>query len=134
MKVVVTSKGNNIEADVDPRFGRCKYLMFVDTETMDAEIVSNESASAMGGAGIQTAQNVVNKNVDAVITGNIGPNAYRTLSAGDVKVFTDAVGSVKNVVEQFKKGELDETEKPSVGSHFGAGRGRGGGGRGGGRL
>ncbi|MEF8878766.1 MAG: NifB/NifX family molybdenum-iron cluster-binding protein [Candidatus Thermoplasmatota archaeon] len=127
MKVAVTSKNNNLEADVDPRFGRCKYLIFVDTETMDMEAISNENASAMGGAGVQTAQDVVNKKTEAVITGNIGPNAYRTLSAGDVKVFTGANGSVKNVVKQFKNGELDETEKPNVGSHFGAGGRRGSG-------
>lgn len=121
MKVVVTSKNDNLKAEIDPRFGRCKYLIFVDTETLDTEAVSNENASARGGAGIQTAQNVVDKKAEAVITGNIGPNAYRTLSAGDVKVFTGVSGTIEDVVEKFKNGELEETEKPSVGSHFGMG-------------
>ena len=90
MKVGITSNGENLDSDIDQRFGRCKYFIIVDTETMDFEALSNENMMASGGAGIQAAQTIANKGVEAVITGNIGPNAFQTLAAAGIKIYTDA--------------------------------------------
>lgn len=126
MKIGVSSTGEKVDANVDQRFGRCKYFLIVNTENMDTKTISNESAMAAGGAGIQAAQKMSEEGVEAVITGNMGPNAFRTLSAAGIKVFTGANGTVKNAIELYKKGNLQETEQHNVGSHFGAGgRGRG---------
>ncbi len=124
MKICISSQGNNLDAEVDPRFGRCKYFLIVDSESMDFEIIDNENAMARGGAGIQAAETVAKKGCEIAITGNVGPNAFRTLSAAGVKVYTGAQGSIKNALDSFKKGDLNETEDPSVGSHHGVG-GRG---------
>ena len=121
MKIGISSTGEDLNADVDPRFGRCKYFLFVDTDTMDFEAVSNESAMASGGAGIQAAQTVAKAGAETIITGNMGPNAFQTLSAAGIKVFTGANGTVKETVEKYKKGELKETEAANVGSHHGMG-------------
>ena len=94
---------------------------------MDFHSISNESAMASGGAGIQAAQTVAKAGVEIVITGNIGPNAFQTLSTAGIKIFSGGSGSIKEVIEKYKKGELRETESASVDSHFGmggAGRGR----------
>jgi len=119
MKIGVTSTGEDMYANVDQRFGRCKYFLIVDAESMEFEVLSNENAMASGGAGIQTAQTIANKGAEAVVTGNIGPNAFQTLSAAGIKVFTGASGTIKEAVEKYKKGELNETEAPNVGSHSG---------------
>ena len=119
MKIGITSTGENLDADVDQRFGRCKYFLIVDAESMEFEVLSNENAMASGGAGIQTAQTIANKGVKAIVTGNVGPNAFQTLSAAGIKVFTGASGTIKEAVEKYKKGELNETEAPNVGSHSG---------------
>jgi len=121
MKICITSMGEDINAEVDPRFGRCKYFLIVDTETMDAESVSNEGISSSGGAGIQAAQMVAKTGAVTVITGNIGPNAFQTLTAAGIKVITGVNGNINQVVAKFKKGELKEIKSPSVGSHFGMG-------------
>lgn len=121
MKICITSMGEDINAEVDPRFGRCKYFLIVDTETMDAESVSNEGISSSGGAGIQAAQMVAKTGAVTVITGNIGPNAFQTLTAAGIKVITGVNGNINQVVDKFKKGELKEINSPSVGSHFGMG-------------
>ena len=121
MKICVSSTGEDLNANVDPRFGRCQYFLIVDADTMDFESISNESAMASGGAGIQAAQTVAKAGVEVVITGNMGPNAFQTLSAAGIKIFTDATGMINEVMEKYKKGELGETEAPSVGSHFGMG-------------
>ena len=137
MKVAVSAVGNNLDAQLDPRFGRCQYFIFVDTESMEFDAVPNESANAMGGAGIQAAQNVANMKAEVVLTGNMGPNAFQTLSAAGVKIFIGVTGTVKDAVEKFKADELKGTPAPNVASHFGmgggGGRGMGGGGRGMGR-
>jgi predicted Fe-Mo cluster-binding NifX family protein len=119
MKVAVTAKGRELSDQTDPRFGRSPYFLIVDTESMEFEVVENENASAGGGAGIQSAQMMADKGVQAVITGNCGPNAFRTLEAADIQVFTGAGGNVREAVEKFKAGELSDSSGPNVKSHFG---------------
>lgn len=125
MRICVTTTADNLDANVDPRFGRCKHFLIIDTDSMNAEPISNESMTAFGGAGIQAAQTVAKKDVDVVITGNIGPNAFQTLRAAGIEIITGASGNVKEVVEKFKKGEFKKTSDPTVGSHYGLGGGRG---------
>ena len=140
MKVAVSSNGENLETQLDPRFGRCAFFLVVNPDDMSFEAFNNESAAQGGGAGIQAAQFLASQGVDAVITGNCGPNAVQTLAAAGVELFAGQAGIVKAVVEKFKKGNLSPTSAANVDSHFGmgagAGPGRGGGmgrGMGGGR-
>ncbi len=127
MKICVSATANNLEAQLDPRFGRCLYLVVVDSETMQFEAIPNMAAGATGGAGIQAAQTIADKGVKVVITGNVGPNAFGALSAAGIEIVTGASGTVREVVEKFKKGEFRKTGAPTVGGHFGKGRGQGGG-------
>jgi predicted Fe-Mo cluster-binding NifX family protein len=136
MKVAVSAYGKDLDAQLDSRFGRCTYFLVVDPDDMRYEVFKNESAVLGGGAGIQSAQFMASKGVDAVITGNCGPNAVQTLAAAGVVLFVGQKGTVKEVVERFKKGELRPTGEATVDSHFGmASEGRYGpdGGTGGGR-
>jgi predicted Fe-Mo cluster-binding NifX family protein len=130
MRVAVSSSGRDLKGPVDPRFGRCAYFVIVDTETMSLEAFPNTSITAASGAGIGAAQLVASKGVEAVLTGNVGPNAFSALSAAGVQVVTGVAGTVKDVVEKFKLGEFPVGVGPTVGGHFGlgsrgVGRGRG---------
>jgi predicted Fe-Mo cluster-binding NifX family protein len=125
MKICVTAVSDSMDAQVDQRFGRCQYFLTVDPETMKPEVISNESSYAAHGAGIQAAQTVTRSGVKAVITGNVGPNAYRVLSAAGIKIVTGASGSVRDAVEKYKKGQLQEITGPTVGGHLGIGRKQG---------
>ena len=125
MKICVSAVANSLDAQLDPRFGRCPYLVIVDDETMQFEAIPNVASGAMGGAGIQAAQTIAGKGVKVLITGSIGPNAFQALSAAGIKIMTGAFGTVREVVEKCKKGELKETGAPTVHGHFGMGRGRG---------
>ena len=119
MKIAVTSTGDTLESQVDPRFGRAKRLIVVDAETGSYEAADNiQNLNAAQGAGIQTAQNVAAKSVEAVITGHCGPNAFRTLVAANIKVYVGASGTVKEMVEKFKKGELREARHADVEGHW----------------
>ncbi|MGQ9665326.1 MAG: NifB/NifX family molybdenum-iron cluster-binding protein [bacterium] len=109
MKICVTAEENNLDAQVDPRFGRCAYFIIVDPENLEFEAVQNSNLDAGGGAGIQSGQLVASKQVKAVITGNVGPNAFQTLQSAGIELITGVSGKVRDAVERFKKGEL----KPS---------------------
>ena len=124
MKICVSASSNTLDANVDPRFGRCPYFVIVDSETMESEVVSNDSTNAAHGAGIQAAQTVANSGATVVITGNVGPNAFKVLSATGIKVITGVSGSIKEAVEKYKNGELQETTNPTVGGHFGMEKGQ----------
>lgn len=119
MKVCVTSQGDSLDAQVDPRFGRCQYFIVIDTDTSEFEAVPNPNAATAGGAGIQSGQLMAEKQVKAVLTGNVGPNAFQTLQAAAVDVITGVSGTVKEAVEKYKSGELKSTEGPSVGPKSG---------------
>ena len=122
MKIAVTSVGKELDAQVDPRFGRAACFIIVETESMAFEAVENGNVAASGGAGINSAKVVIETGAQAVLTGNCGPNAERTLRAGNVKLYTGVGGTVAGAVEQFKAGSLTEATGPSVDSHAGMGK------------
>ncbi|MDH5791878.1 MAG: NifB/NifX family molybdenum-iron cluster-binding protein [Candidatus Bathyarchaeota archaeon] len=111
---------------MDPRFGRSPYHLIVETDTMAFEAAPNASMNAPSGAGIGAAQAVAQRGVEAVLTGNLGPNATTVLSQAGIKMYTGAAGSVRQAVEALKSGELSQA--PSVGAGgVGYARGKGGG-------
>ncbi len=119
MKITVTATGPDLDAAVDPRFGRCPYFLIVDTDTMKFEAVENPNLSLGGGAGIQSAQLMAGKGVQFVLTGNCGPNAYQTLSAAGIEVIIGCSGTAADVIEQFKAGQLSAAGQPNVASKSG---------------
>jgi len=119
MKICVTAQGKTLDDQVDPRFGRCQFFIVVDTNTLDFEAIENQSAQFSGGAGIQSGQLMASKGVKAVLTGNVGPNAFQTLTAGGIKIYTGLSGKIRDAVEKYKGGSLKPTENPNVGSKFG---------------
>jgi len=119
MKIVVTVTEPSLDAPVDPQFGRCPYFLIVETDDLACETVENPNVALGGGAGIQSAQFMNEKGVRFVLTGNCGPNAYRTLSAGGVQVIVGCSGVARDVVEKFKAGQLNAANEPNVVGHFG---------------
>lgn len=121
MRIAVSALGTDLDARMDPRFGRCAYFIVVNMDDMSFQAYDNEHIALGGGAGIQAARFVASKGVNAVITGNCGPNAMRTLNAAGVQVVVGQSGSVKNALEAYKEGKLSGTSKPNVSDHFGMG-------------
>ena len=125
MKIALSATAPGLDAEVDPRFGRCQYFIIVDPQSMEFEALDNSNAMAAGGAGISTAQMIASKAVEVVLTGNCGPNAYQALSAAGIQVITGVSGRIKDAVEAYKAGKLQRSAQPSVGSHYGMGVGGG---------
>jgi predicted Fe-Mo cluster-binding NifX family protein len=119
MKIAVTSQGQDLNSPVDPRFGRAKWFVIVDTETGSSEAVdNNQNVNAAQGAGIQAGQIVAQHGVEAILTGHCGPNAFRTLQAAGVTIYLGLTGTVAEAVERFKKDKLTPAETADVAGHW----------------
>ncbi len=107
MKICVTAKGSGIDAQVEERFGRAPYFVFIDEESGEATSVLNTGAGGAGGVGIKSAQTMVDNGAKVVITGQVGGNANSALSAAGIAVYSyRAGGSVKDAVAAYRAGTL----------------------------
>lgn len=121
MKIAISAADRNLDAEVDPRFGRCTYFIVVDPETMEFEVIDNSGAMAAGGAGVSAAQAVVDKDVQALLTGNCGPNAYQVLSSAGIQLITGVSGKIRDAVKNYRSGKYQVSTQANVPDHFGMG-------------
>jgi predicted Fe-Mo cluster-binding NifX family protein len=126
MKILVSSSGPDERSAVDPRFGRAPYFVMVDSALGQWEGCANPAADLPQGAGIEAARFAIDNRVDTVITGATGPNAYKTLSAADIAVFTVAGGLVCEAVDKLKEDALPRSSGASAEPHAGLGGRRSG--------
>jgi len=119
MNVAISSTDKTLGSDIDPRFGRCLYFIIVDPYTMKYRAYSNENAAPKGGAGIRASQFIVDLGAEAVITGNMGPNAFETLNTAGIEILTDAEGTVRDAIERYLEGKLKKAQSPTIGVHSG---------------
>ena len=121
MIIAISAVGPGLDAEVDPRFGRCRCFVIVDPATLEYEDMENSGPSADGGAGIAAAQAVAGKGVAAVLTGNCGPNAFEALSAAGIQVITGVSGRVRDAMAGYKEGKYQPSTEASVRPHSGMG-------------
>ncbi|MBD3248718.1 dinitrogenase iron-molybdenum cofactor biosynthesis protein [Candidatus Woesearchaeota archaeon] len=121
-KIAISSTGNNLDNDIDPRFGRCPYFFIIEIEdkkTKHAKAIENTAAQQAGGAGITSAQIVADEGVDAVIAVNVGPRAFDVFSQLEIKIYNTEPCTVKQAVQRFIAGELKEASTPTGPMHMG---------------
>jgi predicted Fe-Mo cluster-binding NifX family protein len=119
MKVAVSSQGDNLDALIDPRFGRARNFILVDPETYEFKVIENkQNLNLPQGAGIQAGKTIVDNQVEALITGNCGPKAFHVLSAGGVKIYIGENGTVRQAIDRYKNGQLQSTGSANVEGHW----------------
>lgn len=121
MKIGLSSSGKDLGSSLDLRFGRAPYFIIYDLETNEYETIKNKGAQASGGAGIAAAQQLIDQSIEAVITSRVGPNAHELLVDSDIKIYEGESISGKELIDSYKKGELEEI-KESGPAHRGGGR------------
>jgi predicted Fe-Mo cluster-binding NifX family protein len=117
MKVCITSTGAGLDSPVDPTFGRARYFLLVDTDTLGVEALENLPGAH--GAGVQAAQQMVDRGVKAVLTGSVGPNAFQGLSAVGIDIHTGATGTAREAMSAYQAGRLPKTDAATRGGHRG---------------
>ncbi len=107
MRVVITADTPSIDARLDPRFGRGAYFLFVDPKTMEWQAVPNPALNARSGAGIQAAQYITDQKCEAVISDEIGPNAFQALCAAGIAMYSSGdCSTVKEAIQRYKSGGI----------------------------
>lgn len=117
MEIVISSTGQNLDSPFEPRFGRCSYFVFVDSNTREWQAEPNPAVSSSGGAGTEAAQFVLNKGAQAVISGRFGPNAYAVFQAAGVEMYAGSQRRVSDVLEAFLNQELSTVTAASAPGH-----------------
>lgn len=118
MKIAVTSKGTDLDSQMDSRFGRAAYILIVDTPGLEVEVLNNsENVNAFKGAGIQAAAMVSDKGAEVLLTGFCGPNAFKTLEVAGVKVANNVSGTVRDAVKAFNEGKVSFADGANVEGH-----------------
>lgn len=119
MKIAISAQGKDMESQTDPRFGRAKYFIVVDSETGAFTAYDNsQNLNAPQGAGIQAAKNVKDFGAETVISGNMGPKAFAALQTAGIAIYTGASGTVQEALEAFKAGKLNQAGKANVEGHW----------------
>ncbi len=119
MKLAFTSQGTTPHDPVDPRFGRAKAFVVMDTETGACTAIENTvNLNAVQGAGIQSAQRLAALGVEALVTGHVGPKAFMVLSQAGIKIHPVGPCTVAEAFEQFKNGKLAELKAADVEGHW----------------
>lgn len=119
MRVAISSQGEDLGAEVDPRFGRASRFLLVVTDTMSFEVIENtQNLNLPQGAGIQTAQNIAEYNPDVVLTGNCGPKAFRALQAAGVAVVVGVKGKITDAVQAYLEGKYQSAKAANVEGHW----------------
>ena len=119
MKIAVTSTGTDLDAAVDPRFGRAAYILIVDADTLEFDVLDNaENVNAFKGAGIQAATMISDKHAEVLLTGFCGPNAFKTLDAARVKVAGDVSGTVREAIAAYIDGKVRLVSEANVEGHW----------------
>ena len=119
MKLIITSEGKDLDSKVDQRFGRARYFIVVDSDTMEYEVIDNEGAMQGGGAGVKAAQIAIESGAKALLTGNVGPNAYEVLKSAGIDIIVGVSGTIKDAIQGYKDGKYKPEGGPNVGSHHG---------------
>lgn len=112
MKIAISSTGENIDSAIDENFGRCLYFIIVEIENNKIgkiNVIKNESSYQTGGAGISATKLIAQENVEAVITGSVGPRAFDALNQFKIKVYTGK-GIIKQALWDFISSKLKEIE------------------------
>jgi predicted Fe-Mo cluster-binding NifX family protein len=119
MRIAISSTGKDLNARLDPRFGRAAYFIILDSITMEFKAMENsQNLNSPQGAGIQAGKAIADQQIDALITGHCGPKAFKVLQNAGVKIITGAGGRVADAIDQFKKGELEIALNADVEEHW----------------
>ena len=118
MKLAISAMGRDLDAQVDPNFGRCQCFIIVDSDTLDFEAIENPNIGLMSRAGIQSGQMMADRSVRVILTGNIGPNAFQTLSAAGVQVMAGIKGTVREAIRKLNSDQLRPVSRATVPEYF----------------
>ncbi|WP_410507952.1 NifB/NifX family molybdenum-iron cluster-binding protein [Methanosarcina hadiensis] len=117
MKICISACGKDPESEVDPQFGRCNYFLIIDPNAGSVSSIKNPGLKAQNGAGIRAAETIVDKGVNTLLTGIVGPNSFSVLSEAGIEIYSGARGTVSFSLREYQSGKLPILKSPNASSH-----------------
>lgn len=117
MKIAISATGKTMDSLLDVRFGRCDYFLIYETENKSVNAIENKGQSSSGGAGIVASQQIIDENVDVIITGKLGPNAFELISKAGIKAYGCESISIKSALDKYDNGKLSELKQSGPAHH-----------------
>ena len=106
MKIAITSTGPTLEHFAGTRAGNCRYLLIIDPDTMDYEVMQNPIVALRGpAAGKLFLQMLIQNDVHIVLAKSCGSDTlkvFEVLRKAGILIRVGLAGSIRSVVEQFK--------------------------------
>ncbi|WP_048601828.1 NifB/NifX family molybdenum-iron cluster-binding protein [Rubeoparvulum massiliense] len=127
MRVAISVTSQELDPQLDERFGRCPFFQIIDEETKQASWIPNQGIESNGGAGIAAAQQILNEKIDVLITGKLGPHAWDLLSKSGIQLFEASTASVSTILATYHQGRLESITSAKKGGNHGHGHGNGAG-------
>lgn len=119
MKIAITSREASLDSSLDERFGRAPHFVIYDLDQKTHHCIdNNQNLNSAQGAGIQSAQNIANADVQALITGNVGPKAFKVLQAAGIDIYLTKGTTIKEAIASFQEGKLAKAETNNVEGHW----------------
>lgn len=112
MKIAVTAVDDHLDAPVDSRFGRAAFFLIVNSDSLEYKSIPNPNIDALGGAGIQSAQLVINNGITSLLTGKCGPKAFQALSSAGIQIYEEVTGTVREALEAFQNNRYVPVKTP----------------------
>lgn len=117
MIVAVTARRPGLRAPLDPHFGRCACFVVVDTDTREWRWLPNPVDAAKGSAGPRAAKFMAEQCVEAVVSGDFGPNAIAALKRARIRMCLAREGTAGVLVDECLAGRLAELYTASWETH-----------------
>jgi predicted Fe-Mo cluster-binding NifX family protein len=117
MLIAVSVKKPELSAELSDAFGRSEYFLLFDSEMNASEFLQNPYSSELGGAGIQSARLLIERNVETLITTFIGFNTLRFFNSLKVKVYLCENCYAEESLRLFSEGSLKEIQENMVNNY-----------------
>ncbi|NLX46742.1 MAG: hypothetical protein GXY70_01015 [Euryarchaeota archaeon] len=117
-RMAVTSTGDDLDGKIAP-MARSSFFIIFEGSPENHLVMENLIKKAGSESGIKAAAELAKQDVDIVITGTIGPKAFKQLEAAGVKVHAGCEGKVSDILDKCLKGKLPICKKATYSGYLG---------------
>lgn len=110
MTLLIAADNPTPDAKTSKRFGHAKFYLLVDENGNILETLKGPDESEP----MTIFDHIPHRKIDGVITGNIGPGAFRKLSLQRIPVYICRNMTAKEAVKKVVSGEIAPADNPTM--------------------